>query len=97
MLTGRFTYGLGQVDSQGSSTSVFQAFGQSPVVQTAPAQWGGTEWLTILVLGYVGLSVFTQTKRTVGGTRSYLSERRERLAREHESYADYYRAKKRKR
>ena len=96
MLTGRFTYGLGQVDS----TSVFSAFmntppGQSTVVQTAPAQWGGAEWLTILVLGYVGLSVFSQTRRTVGKTRGYLSERRERLAREHEATAEFYRAKKR--
>ena len=98
MLTGRFTYGLGQVDS----SSVFSAFmstppGQATVVQTAPAQWGGTEWLTIGILGYVLLSVFTQTKRTVGRTRGYLAERRERLAREAEATADYYRAKKRSR
>lgn len=94
MLTGRFTYGLGQVDS----TSVFSAFmntppGQSTVVQTAPAQWGTAEWLTIGVVGYIALSVFTQTKRTVGKTRGYLEERRERLAREHEAEAERYRAK----
>lgn len=95
MLTGRFTYGMGQVDS----TSVFSAFmstppAQSTVVQTAPAQWGATEWLTIGILGYVALSVFSQTKRTVGKTRGYLAERRERLAREHETQAEYYRGKK---
>ena len=95
MLTGRFTYGLGQVDS----TSVFSAFmntppAQSTVAQTPPAQWGATEWLTIGIVGYVALSVFTQTKRTVGRTRGYLSERRERLVREHEATAEYYRAKK---
>ena len=66
MLTGRFTYGLGQVDS----SSVFSAFmstppGQSTVVQTAPAQWGATEWLTVAILGFVAWSVFAQTKRTV--------------------------------
>lgn len=93
MLTGRFTYGLGQVDS----SSVFSAFmstppGQSTVVQTPPVLWGSTEWLTILVLGYVAFSVFAQTKRTVGRTRGYLSKRRERLAREHEASAEHYRA-----
>ena len=93
MLTGRFTYGLGQVDT----SSVFSAFmstppAQSTVVQTAPAQWGTTEWLTIAVVGYVALSVFTQTRRTVGKTRGYLAERRKRLAREHEAAAERYRS-----
>lgn len=94
MLTGRFTYGLGQVES----TSVFSAFNpltQTSAGQTAPAQWGGMEWLTVGILGYIALSVFTQTKRTVGRTRGYLQERRERLAREHEAHAEFYRAKKR--
>lgn len=92
MITGRFTYGMGQVDS----SSVFAAFQptQSSVVQTAPAQWGTAEWLTVLGVGYVALSVFTQTKRTVGKTRGYLEQRRERLARQHEATAEYYRAKK---
>lgn len=79
MLTGRFTYGLGQVDG----SSVFSAFmstppAQSTVVQTAPAQWGAAEWLTIAIAAYVAFSVFTQTRRTVGKTREYLSERRQR-------------------
>lgn len=98
MLTGRFTYGLGQVDS----TSVFSAFmntpiSQTPVAQNPPIAWGGTEWLLVGIAAYVAFSVFTQTKRTVGRTRGYLSERRERLAREHEATAEYYRAKKRSR
>lgn len=95
MLTGRFTYGLGQVDN----TSVFSAFmntpiSQSPVAQNPPVQWGGAEWALVALAGYVAFSVFTQTKRTVGRTRGYLSERRERMAREHETAAARYRAKR---
>lgn len=91
MLTGRFTYGLGQVDS----SSVFSAFqpSQSTVLQTPPAQWGAAEWITVAIAGYVVFSVFTQTKRTAGRARGYLAERRERLAREHEAHAEHYRAK----
>jgi hypothetical protein len=95
MLTGRFTYGLGQIDTQGDSTSVFQAFQQSTPAQTPPAQWTFGTWALVIGAGYVLWSVLRQTKQHVGRTRGYLAERRERLAREAEATADYYRAKKR--
>jgi hypothetical protein len=94
VLTGKFTYGLGQVDTQGDSTSVFQAFGQSTVAQTPPAYWGVGEWAMVLGVGYVLYSVFAQTKGHVKRTRGYFAERRERLAREHEAAAEHYRARK---
>jgi hypothetical protein len=57
MLSGRFTFGLGQVDT-------FPApFGQTAVMQTAPAQWGLAEWAVVLTLGYIAISVVLTTKR----------------------------------
>jgi len=54
MLSGRFTFGLGQVES-------FP--GQTAVMQTAPAQWGLGEWAVVLTLGYIAISVVLTTKR----------------------------------
>lgn len=98
MLTGRVTYGfgrLGQMDfPQGSDTgiTVIPPLTQSTLVQNPISQWGAGEWAVVLGGMYVAYAVTSTTKRGVRRVRGYSEERKKRLARTHESYADYYKS-----
>lgn len=98
MLTGRVTYGfgrLGQMDfPQGSDTGVTVSSPTFGLVQTPVAQWGAGEWALMLGGLYVAFAVTSTTSRGVRRARGALAGRRERLAREHEAAADYYKAKR---
>ena len=94
MLTGRVTYGfgrLGQMDpTQPSDTGITVASPDIGLVQTPVAQWGAGQWALVLGGLYALYAVTSTTKRGIRRVSGYREERRRRLARTHESYADYY-------
>jgi hypothetical protein len=95
LITGRFTYGLGQqpLDSFGMPVSpgfFSTPLSQSSVVQTAPAQWGWGEWALVLGLGYLAFSILFTTKTGAGHVRGWYGRRKKRLAEYHKREAEHY-------
>lgn len=98
MITGRITYGIGQVDP---STPVAPAFvgmpigqmvAQSSVAQTAPVEWGLGEWAVVIGLGLVAFSVFSTAKRGAGHVGGWYGRRKRRLAEYHSREAEHYKS-----
>jgi hypothetical protein len=87
MLSGRFTFGLGQ-----EPPPLLPPFGQTAVPQTPPVQWGLGEWAVVVGLGYVVYSLLFTSKRAVGAARGFYKERRRKRAAYHEREAEHYRS-----
>lgn len=99
MLTGRFTYGLGQTGDATEPVAVGNMYSpvavdltQSSIAQVAPAQWGMGEWAMVLGGMWVLYSVTSTTKRGVRRVQSYREQRKKRLVAKHEASADYYKS-----
>jgi hypothetical protein len=91
MLSGRITFGLGQVETFPGPPPMLPPFGQTAVAQTPPVQWGLPEWAIVFTLGYIVISVLFTSKKAVGGVYGFYRQRRAKRAAYHEREAEHFR------